>query len=170
MKYHALPLHLAALCMTSLFFSLFFVSSQANRQVLHSDAIPHTIQTVYHPNPQLQAFVGTWYSHGAALVLQPDGHAMYNARVYTWCGPDVPKPCDLMQGNLIISGIQMEILFSRVEGNTAYGTIITSTVDHKDTAVRLTINNNQTAQFFEDSSNNPHVLCNLHAPVGLCGA
>ena len=170
MKYHSPPLHLVALCMTSLFFSLFFVSSQTTRQVLHSDPIPHTLQTVYSPNPQLQAFAGTWYSHGAVLVLHSNGQATYDARVYNWCGSAVSKPCDIMQGNLIIPGIHMEIIFTRVEGINAYGTIINSTVDHKNSIVRLTINNNQTAQFTEDSSNNPHILCNLHAPTGLCGA
>ena len=72
-------------------------------------------------------FAGGWARHGFGLSIQPDGQARATWRTYRWCGPGVPQPCDSMQDNLITSGGQATLVFTRVEGASAYGRVLAST-------------------------------------------
>ncbi len=49
-------------------------------------------------------FTGIWNSHGGQLVVQADGSATLEYRMYVWCSDNPTPPCDQMKGNLIISG------------------------------------------------------------------
>jgi hypothetical protein len=107
-------------------------------------------------------FVGTWYSHANVLTIKEDGHAHFAGRVYHWC-TEGPAPCDKVEGNIIIPGIQKEIVFNREQDNTLYGTI-TSSTDHTDgQAVVVRIGSNDTLDF------NGELLCGPKAPLGYCG-
>jgi hypothetical protein len=107
-------------------------------------------------------FIGTWYSHGDVLTIKQDGHAHFVGRVYRWC-TEGPAPCDTLEGDKITPGIQKEIIFSREQDNTLYGTI-TSSTDHSDgQTVSARIGANDTLDFNGES------LCGPHAPVGTCG-
>ncbi|GHO82761.1 hypothetical protein [Dictyobacter formicarum] len=170
MKYHFIPLHLIALSATVLFILLFFTGSRSEVSAIHTRAIPRTAYMTSSPGAQLQAFTGTWYSHGAALVIQSNGYATYTARAYSWCNTSAAPPCDVIKDNNIISGIRMELQFTHVQGDVAYGTVLTSTVGHVGSPVSLTLAHDHTASFTEVASKSPRVLCDLQAPVGRCGA
>jgi archaellum component FlaG (FlaF/FlaG flagellin family) len=57
-------------------------------------------------------FVGIWNSHGGQLVVNADGSATLEYRMYVWCSDNPTPPCDQMNGNLIISGghVNMQIV------------------------------------------------------------
>src|SRR5215469_2970957 len=78
-------------------------------------------------SPNFTPFIGTWYAHGRGLIFSANGHAQYIARTYQWCGQGVPSPCDSIQGNEIISGDMEQLVFTRTVGQSAYGTVISST-------------------------------------------
>ncbi|BCL84512.1 hypothetical protein ccbrp13_69770 [Ktedonobacteria bacterium brp13] len=121
----------------------------------------------------LAGFTGTWYNHGGALKIAPDGTATFDARAYRWCGPGVPTPCDTMKNNLIIDGIHMNILFNHAQGSTIYGRIMSATTHDSGFLVTLTLNHNNTATLNEEKSSPSHlneIVCNLQAQPGTCGA
>ena len=66
-------------------------------------------------------FTGTWTRHGFGLTIEPNGSARAMWRTYQWCGPDVPEPCDSMQGKLIVSGGLATFTFGRVESSILIG-------------------------------------------------
>jgi|SRR5450631_2013595 hypothetical protein len=49
-------------------------------------------------------FTGIWNSHGGQLVVNADGSATLEYRIYVWCSDNPTPPCDQMNGNLINSG------------------------------------------------------------------
>jgi hypothetical protein len=121
----------------------------------------------------LSPFIGTWYNHSGVLKIAADGSATFDRRVYRWCGPGVPTPCDTMKGNLIIDGIHMQIQFTHTKDSSAYGHIIKTTTQDRNYAVVLTLHHNHTASFTEDSHGPLHLnelLCDLQAQPGTCGA
>jgi hypothetical protein len=120
--------------------------------------------------PDFSTFVGEWYHHGGVLIFSSDGRAKYVARAYRWCGPGVSPPCDSMQNNIIIDGINEEMLFTYVVGNTAYGTITASSAGDTGRAVTLATAANDTATLTIGTEPPGLPLCGPHAPVGSCGA
>jgi hypothetical protein len=108
-------------------------------------------------------FIGIWYNHGGKLTIQQDGHAHFVSRVYRWC-IDEPPPCDTMDGNTITPGIQKDIVFNREQGNTLYGTIISSTDHTNDKTITATLVPNDMLNL------NGETLCGSKAPPGHCGA
>ena len=117
--------------------------------------------------PDFEAFTGTWIAHGRALTFSPNGRAQYVARVYRWCGPGVSPPCDTLQNNNIISGITESMLFTRVIGKTAYGTVIASTVGNAGRSVSFALNANDTATLTE-GGHAVGLLCGPHATIAAC--
>jgi hypothetical protein len=75
-----------------------------------------------------------------------------------------------MQNNIIIDGINEEMLFTYVAGNTAYGTVTASTAGDTGRAVTLATAANDTATLTIGAQPAGISLCGPHAPVGLCGA
>ena len=73
-------------------------------------------------------FTGTWWHHGLTLQVLPDGRGSLSWRVYRWCGPGVPEPCDSMSGNTIAEGGRAAISFQTVNtsSGTAYGRVTSS--------------------------------------------
>jgi hypothetical protein len=114
---------------------------------------------------QLKPFVGQWYAHWGALTVNPDGHAKLIARTYQWCGPDVSPPCDSLQGNTIVPGINEEMEFTSVAGSTAHGKIVSSTAKKTGQPVTLSINSNDTVELSGQGE-----LCGPKSPSGTCGA
>ena len=51
----------------------------------------------------VQPFVGSWYHHGAELIVYQGGWGTFNWRTYADCGTN-PPPCDGSIGNDIIPG------------------------------------------------------------------
>src|SRR5262249_36780920 len=117
-------------------------------------------------SPQLSVhnrnLIGTWYSHGDVLTIKQDGHAHFAGRVYLWC-TEGPPPCDKLEGNTIIPGIQKDIVFNREQGNTLYGTITASTDHTNGQTIAATLGSNDTLNFNGES------LCGPKAPLGHCG-
>jgi len=112
----------------------------------------------------LRPFMGEWHFHTSLLTVESDGHATFIARAYQFCGPGIAQPCDSWQGNTIISGIQENIVLTKIEGSTAYG-IITSSTDNKTyQRVTLILQPQDTLEF------NGMLLCGPQGPVGHCGA
>jgi len=120
-------------------------------------------------SPNFNPFVGTWYGHGRGLIFSANGHAQYIARTYQWCGQGVPSPCDSFQGNEIISGNMEQLVFTRTAGQSAYGTVISSTVGNAGQRVTVSLQSKDIIALYYDSSLYT-VLCGPHAPVGYCGA
>ena len=111
---------------------------------------------------QNRHFIGTWYSHGDVLTIKQDGQAHFTGRVYRWC-TEGPAPCDTMDGNTIIPGIQRAIVFEREQGNTLYGRVTSSTDHTEGHTVTASIKGNDMLDF------NGEVLCGPNAPLGTCG-
>jgi hypothetical protein len=66
---------------------------------------------------------GDWSRHGFLMRVLQDGTAHASWRVYQWCGPGVPEPCDRVQGNFLISGGQADVVFaSGGDGEVAWST------------------------------------------------
>jgi hypothetical protein len=107
-------------------------------------------------------FIGTWYNHADVLTIQRDGHAHFTGRVYRWCIEE-PPPCDKIEGNMIIPGIQKEIIISREQGDTLYGTIISSTDHTNGQSITARLGINDTLDL------NGQSFCGPKAPVGTCG-
>jgi hypothetical protein len=59
--------------------------------------------------------VGGWGRHGAGLTVYDDGSAEAVWRIYRWCGPGVPQPCDRITDNRIFSGGHAALVFSGVD-------------------------------------------------------
>src|ERR1051326_4262607 len=112
----------------------------------------------------LQPFVGEWHFHTTLLTVGSDGYATFIARAYQFCGPGVSQPCDTWQGNAIISGIQENIILTKIEGSTAYGMVTSSTDNKTNQQVTLTLQPNNMLAY------NGMLLCGPQGPIGSCGA
>ncbi len=110
-----------------------------------------------------KVFVGTWYIHGGALTVQGDGRASYIARAYRWCS-DAPPPCDKFVGNLILSGIHEDIVFTKEQAHVLYGTVTASTNSTTGQIAMLVTGQNNTVLF------NRTTFCGPHSPTEYCGA
>src|SRR5712692_699353 len=49
-------------------------------------------------------FAGAWVRRGFRLDMTPGGTATATWRVYQYCDPGVPAPCDSFQDNVIVAG------------------------------------------------------------------
>jgi hypothetical protein len=76
------------------------------------------------PKPDFGPFVGHWYAHSRAMDIQPDGRAKYRGRVFVWCTDDPRPPCDSESD---IFGMNVTVVFTGVNGKTAYGIIASGT-------------------------------------------
>jgi hypothetical protein len=122
------------------------------------------------PTSEFSAFAGRWFGHGRGLIFSSDGRAEYTARAYQWCGPGVPSPCDSFQGNNIIDGINEEMLFTYVAGNTTYGIITASSAGNAGSIVSLALGGHDTVTLTQGKDLAGILLCGPHAPVAWCGA
>jgi hypothetical protein len=107
-------------------------------------------------------FIGTWYTHADVLTIRQDGHAHFTGRAYRWC-IEGPPPCDKLEGNTIIPGLQKEIVFSREQGDTLYGTITSSTDHTNGQSITARLGPNDTLNL------NGQSFCGPQAPLGTCG-
>ena len=136
---------------------------------LSASSTPISIPTAT-PTPKFSAFVGAWGGHGRELTFLSDGRAKYIARAYQWCGPGVPQPCDSIQHNIIMNGINEEMFFTHVTHHTAYGIITASSAGNTGRAVSLALGTDDTATLTEDGDTTDILLCGPHAPLLTCGA
>lgn len=120
--------------------------------------------------PDFKAFTGSWVAHGASLSFASTGLATFDGRVYRWCGPGVAQPCDYSDAQGIIHpGGHEQIQFSRVVGNTAYGTITASNLHISGLAVMVVLQSDNNTLLY--TSQTPiALLCGPTAPAGTCGA
>ncbi len=120
-----------------------------------------------HPSlqAQLKPFIGQWYAHWGVFAIKANGDAQLIARTYRWCGPDVATPCDSLQGNAIVPGINEQMQFTSVTGSTASGKVLASTQKNSGATVTITLGNNDTLTLSDQG-----VLCGPRAKPGLCGA
>jgi hypothetical protein len=71
--------------------------------------------------PNFGPFVGTWFAHSDTMIIKADGTATYTGRVFIWCTDDPRPPCDTNEP--IMGGLNAQITFTSVSGNTASGSI-----------------------------------------------
>ncbi len=90
-------------------------------------ALPTPTPTNTQPN--FAPFVGTWDQESIVMNINPDGTATYQGRVFVWCTDDPRPPCDSMSNGQITGGLDTQITFTSVSGNTASGTITGGTGD-----------------------------------------
>lgn len=84
----------------------------------------HTVQNEQTSSQDLfAAFTGSWGRHGYGLDFRPYGEAYASWRTYEWCDQGGRPPCDRIVGNSIISGGHAVFVFTRVDGNIAYGEV-----------------------------------------------
>ncbi len=136
-------------------------------QSVHGSGTPSPAHLPGASAPDFKAFTGTWIAHGRALTFSPNGRAQYVARVYRWCGPGVSPPCDTVQNHDILSGITESMLFTRVIGKTAYGTVIASTVGNAGRSASFALHANDTATLTEGRLA-VGLLCGPHATIAAC--
>ena len=120
-----------------------------------------------HPSlqAQLKPFIGQWYAHWGVFAIKANGDAQLIARTYRWCGSNVVPPCDSVQGNSIVPGINEQMQFTSVTGSTASGKILASTQKNIGTIVTIMLGNDDTLMLSDQG-----VLCGPRAKAGLCGA
>ena len=73
--------------------------------------------------------MGEWTYHGFDLTVNDDGTSQAIWRVYRWCGPVVPKPCDTLGNDRITSGGYADLSFSRVDDAGVLQGEVTSSTD-----------------------------------------
>jgi len=162
---------------TSLFSLLLLTSSLASctqpAQIapLQQNSTPQVhIKALTTPDPSnFKGFVGTWYNRYGTLTIEPNGRAKYVARVFIWCGPTVPPPCDSMENNLIIPGIHLNMMFDSTTKSMAHGIVIDGNTEEAGSPVTLTLLKDDRLGFSEHPSSNPHTLCASSIPVESCG-
>ena len=71
-------------------------------------------------------FVGTWSGHGRMLTVSARGEVSITYRLYAWCGPTVPWPCDAKRGDSIVPGGTLSATVNKVAGLDLYGTVTSS--------------------------------------------
>jgi hypothetical protein len=151
---------------------LFMSYTTANASAVTRAVQPATTvaqKSVSVPMPAFGKFIGTWYAHGAGISIHANGQAHFEARVYTWCGPNVARPCDSFQGNDIINGFKEDVQLARVAGPSAYGTVTSGNVHLIGSAVTIRLLPNDQL-LFSVGKGSDNLLCGPHAPVGACGA
>ncbi len=74
----------------------------------------------------LAPFVGTWSGHGRMLTVSARGQVSITYRLYTWCGPTVPWPCDAKQGDSVVPGGTLSATVDKVAGSDLYTTVTSS--------------------------------------------
>jgi hypothetical protein len=73
--------------------------------------------------------VGGWGRHGFGVTVYDDGTAEASWRIYRWCGPGVPRPCDELTGNRIIDGGYADLTFTEIDENGAVHGEVSATSD-----------------------------------------
>lgn len=77
----------------------------------------------------LAPIVGNWERHGFGIEVGDDGSTNAIWRVYSWCGPGVPEPCDQIVENRIISGGRATIQFTGADDSGAFQGEVLDTTD-----------------------------------------
>lgn len=72
---------------------------------------------------------GTWEHHGFSLTLQDDGTGEAVWRVYRFCDPGEPTPCDQIVDNGIISGGHAQIALTGSDDSGVFQGTVTATTD-----------------------------------------
>lgn len=163
------PLHLCWLFSCIFFLGCGIPAQRGTAQQVAHRTRSSNLPVSSHFTPNLSRFAGKWIAHGAALIIEPDGTATFSGRTYRWCDSDVAQPCDTIdpQGQ-INPGDQEWILFTRVNGPVAYGTVLFSTFHRPGSVVTVTLQPNDRVLY---SGKTPvALLCGPNAPVGTCGA
>jgi hypothetical protein len=73
--------------------------------------------------------VGDWARHGFGITVHEDGRSAAQWRMYQWCGPGVPQPCDQMIDNEIVAGGRAVIRFSGADDSGAFQGEVLETTD-----------------------------------------
>jgi hypothetical protein len=74
--------------------------------------------------------LGNWDRHGFGITVRDDGGSSAEWRIYQWCGPGVPEPCDRIIDNELVSGGHAVIRFSGgPDGSGAFQGEVLETTD-----------------------------------------
>jgi hypothetical protein len=76
------------------------------------------------PASDFSPFAQRWVRRDFYIAIDTNGHGTGHWRVYKWCNDDPTPPCDT--NDLSTRGGYGEVVFSRVEGSTAYGEVTAS--------------------------------------------
>lgn len=77
----------------------------------------------------LAPIVGSWERHGFFIDVGDDGGSSATWRIYSWCGPGVPEPCDQIVDNRIISGGHAVIQFTGADDSGVFQGEVVDTTD-----------------------------------------
>ena len=117
---------------------------------------------VSHPSLEFGRFAGDWYKHEAGFTVHADGTVTFSLRTFLECSQAVSGPCDRMVGNQLIYGIQGSAVFSRVDGDTAYGAITKSsaTAGFVVGPISMTLMPHGQARIVPSDPNDAVIFCN----------
>jgi len=79
--------------------------------------------------PSFAPIAGFWDRHGFGISVNDDGSATATWRVYQWCGPGIPDPCDRIVNNRILSGGHAAISFGGADESGAFQGEVTDSTD-----------------------------------------
>jgi hypothetical protein len=114
------------------------------------------------PATKIKPFVGRWIGHGDSITITPDGHAHYLSRLYC------PAPeCSIYDDIVVVNYddvINVNIQFTRLEGNTLYGIILANSLRIKQT-ITLSLEDGDRVK-----TSGSTYMCGPKALAGTCGA
>lgn len=115
-------------------------------------------------------FVGSWFHHGADLVVHSNGRGTYSYRTYVFCSNHVVTDCDKQTKNAIFAGGFSKFSLRRTAGNTARGIVDNSAYSWQvGTTVTVVARPNDTLVFYQ-AGTSATIVCGPNAPAGFCGA
>jgi hypothetical protein len=144
--------------------------------VLGVSAVPVSAQE----DAPLAPIVGDWERHGFFVSIDDDGSSSASWRVYVWCGPGVPDPCDTLASNRIYDGGHADITFSGPDESGVFQGEVLNTSDPETLDVGpLTLTLQDYGMALLQQGDNEMTVCGPHflelAPEsvrfsGPCGA
>jgi len=115
-------------------------------------------------------FAGLWVAHGSFMIVSRTGEVYFGARVYRWCGPNVPQPCDSIVNSQLRYGYYEQMLLASVRDSVASGKVTFSNFQpaNQNTSMTLTLGPNDTLIY--NNNGMLTLLCGKNAPANTCGA
>lgn len=123
------------------------------------------------PPADFSAFAGIRGGSGLSLEVLPTGAAFLIYRIYSFCGPGVPQPCDSTIGNNIIPGGNLTLQFNSTTDTVARGQVVASTdpTYPVGATAQLTLLGSDAIGLQVGGRPFPRTFCGAGSPPGFCG-